>query len=218
MLRVLPEASPPSARIQARLRREARLVEQCRERHARPLAARQQAVRLLHVPRHRAAPVARGVPGALEEIDARHGRKADEIVHREDERPLHQPVQHQPVLRRIDVGHPAVLALEGHAGRSDDAVQVLERRERHALGRHDRRSLELDDVLLELGGQAVRAPVDRLARLLHPLRHVRRQVRRLRILRAGRRRGERTRGEAGPVRPVRARKVRREAGVRRAAF
>jgi hypothetical protein len=87
---------------------------------------------LLDIARHRTAPVARGVAGTLEEVDARYRREADEIVHREDEGPLHQPVQHQPVLRRVDVRHATVLTLEDRAGGRDDTVQVLEGRERHA--------------------------------------------------------------------------------------
>ena len=43
--------------------------------------------------------------------------------------PLDQAVDHQPVLIRIDVRPPGVIALEKQAVRRDDAVQILQRRE-----------------------------------------------------------------------------------------
>ena len=54
------------------------------------------------------------------------------------ERLSHQPVDHQPVLRRIDVRHAVVMALEMQPARRDRAFQRLQRRARRAGAGRDR--------------------------------------------------------------------------------
>ena len=156
------------------------LVEQRGQRHAGPFAARQHPVRVLHGRHRDVAPLHAGIGAAFDEVDARHRREADDVVHREDARIGHQAVDHQPVLVRIDLGHAGVVALEVQAGRRDDAEQVLQRRERdrrlrrareagafaaahvgleprrHAVGRREDRRAERAGPLRDVGGQVLR--------------------------------------------------------------
>jgi hypothetical protein len=65
---------------------------------------------------------------AFDEVNARNGREAPQLVHRELERPLDQPVEKELMLSGIDSGHAGVMALEMQRRRRDDAVQIPERR------------------------------------------------------------------------------------------
>ncbi len=110
-------------------------VEHHLERHAGELAAREHAVGVLAGRHCDVAPFHAGVGAALDEVEARHRRQPHDLVHGEDLRGLQQAlvgaVDHQPVLRRIDVPPALVMALEVQPARRDDAEQRLQRRERH---------------------------------------------------------------------------------------
>ncbi len=81
------------------------LLEQHRQRHASPLATTHAAVR----PRHGRGPGIRPVADAFEKADPRHERKPPQLVHREHQRPIHHPLDHQGVLVRVDVGDAVVV-------------------------------------------------------------------------------------------------------------
>ncbi len=94
-----------------------------------------------------------------------------------------QPVDHQPVLVRVDVGHARVMPLEVQARGRDDAEEVLQRRERdrglrrarepgafapadvrlelrrHAVGRGQHRRAERAAPLGDIGGQVLREAI-----------------------------------------------------------
>ena len=100
-----------------------------------------------------------------------------QILHREDQRTIDQAVQHQPVLRRIDRGNAAMMALVEQSVRRDDAVELLQRRR---LGRGNillqRLRDVLDDALLERRRRAIELAARRIARRLHPLGNVGRKI------------------------------------------
>ncbi len=70
-------------------------------------------------------------------------------------------VDHQFVLRRIDVGPPGMMAFEEQSVRRDDAVQVLQRRKAHGRFRARRQpgNVAPDDGGFGIGGPAI-GPVD----------------------------------------------------------
>ena len=72
----------------------------------------------LHVGLHRIlVEQRRAVAAAFDEVDARHHRIAREGIEREDQRLLHQAMDHQAVLVRVDVGKPGARRPR-NAGRS----------------------------------------------------------------------------------------------------
>ena len=154
---------------------DAGLLEQDRERHAGPVAARDEAVnaagRLL---RRFGVVVAGAVARALEELDARHERIARERVHAEDQRPLDETVDQHLMLIGIDIGYAVVMALEVQRARRDDAFEassgVREPPVPVVPGCRADGSLHAGLVRRAL---AVRA--QRHARRLHPRRHLRRR-------------------------------------------
>ena len=87
-----------------------------------------QAVRPLRIGRGLLAPLAAAVAGTLDEVNARHGRQTANVVHGEDQRLVDETVHHQPVLRGIDRGDAAMMALVEQSIRRDDAVEILQRR------------------------------------------------------------------------------------------
>ena len=106
-----------------RLLLDADLFQQRGEPDAGPFRAADHAVGELQRIDLRGAPLHAAVGRAFDEMDARHRRKAHDVVHRQQQRTLDQAVDHQPVLVRIDVRPPGVIALEEQAVRRDDAVQ-----------------------------------------------------------------------------------------------
>src|SRR5258708_3095449 len=65
---------------------------------------------------------------ALDEMSAGYGRQALEIVHGETQRTIHQAVDCEAMLRRIDVGQVGgVLLHEVEPGRRDDSGIILQR-------------------------------------------------------------------------------------------
>src|SRR6266702_3718609 len=86
-------------------------------------------------------------------------------------------MEHQPMLRRIDGGNAAMMALVEQTVRRDDAVEILQRRPprgRKVLLQIFRNIL--DDILLERRWRSVGLASHGIARRLHPLRDVGRQV------------------------------------------
>ena len=72
------------------------------------------------------------VAGAFDEGDARLHRIARQRLEREHQRPLHQAVDHQPMLVGIDVRNAGMAALEMQPGRRDHAFEQMQRRARGA--------------------------------------------------------------------------------------
>jgi hypothetical protein len=108
------------------------------------------------------------VAGALEKMDARDHRIAEQRVHREDQGTLHHPVDQQAMLVRVDLRHAAMTALEMQAARRDGALERLERSADGAAARGARlRAHEgPSDLALELRRSAVRS--ESAARRFHP--------------------------------------------------
>ena len=78
-----------------------------------------------------AAPLHAGIRRALQEMDAVDARQPLDVLERKDQRLVDEPMQHEPVVVRIDLGDAAMVALEAQAIRRDDAVEFVQRRERH---------------------------------------------------------------------------------------
>ena len=91
-----------------------------------------------------------GVAGTFDKVDSGFRWKAADVFHREDQRPVHQSMQHQPMLLRIDRGNAAMMALVEQSVRRDDAIEILQRRpsRRGNVLRQFLRDV-LDNVLLE---------------------------------------------------------------------
>ena len=147
------------------------------------------------------APFHAGVGAALDEVDARHRRKARDVVHRENARVGDQAVNHQPMLVGIDGGYARMMALEMQARRGDDAEQILQGRESDRRLRRpgEPGALAATDVCLVLRRHAVGFGEDRRAERRLPLGNIRGQVARqiLRLHGARRpRRGRRRRARA----------------------
>ena len=108
---------------------EADLFQQRRQLDAGPFRAADHAVGELQRIELRRAPFHAAIRRALDEVDARHRRKALDVLHGQQQRPVDEAVDHQPVLLRIDRGAAAVVALEEQAVGGDDAGLILQRRE-----------------------------------------------------------------------------------------
>lgn len=67
---------------------------------------------LLHGCRQPFAPVGQRVAGAFHEVEALHRWIPNQVIHREDERIIHQTVDGQSVLVRIDTRYTIVMAFE----------------------------------------------------------------------------------------------------------
>jgi len=65
---------------------------------------------------------------ALQEMNPGHGRQALEIVHAETQRTIHQAVDREAMLLRIDLGEVGgVLLHEVEVGRRDDSPIIVKR-------------------------------------------------------------------------------------------
>ena len=71
------------------------------------------------------------VAGTFDEMAARHGGKAQQRLHVQQQRPFDEAMHHQPVLRRIDRRHAGMVAFEEQAIRRGAAEQALQGREGH---------------------------------------------------------------------------------------
>ncbi len=163
---------------EGRLRVDPDLVEQRRERHAGPLAASDHAVRVLHRGHGDLRPLHAGVGAAFDEVDARHRRKAHQVIEREQPRIFHHAVDHQPVLVRIDVGHAGVMTLEVQTRGRDDAEEVLQRRERdrRMRGAREPGAFAATDVRFVFRGHTVRRRENRRTERAVRLGNVRRKI------------------------------------------
>jgi hypothetical protein len=138
------------------------------------------------------------VARTFQKINVRLGRKADNVVHRENERPLDKTVEQQPMLIRIDRRHPGMMPLEMQTIRRDDPMQVLPWRHRRGGSSGRRRSTRpADDVFLERRRLPIRGTEKRRPLFLHPCGHVRWQIV---VGGAGRCRGESGRSSAASKR------------------
>ena len=70
-----------------------------------------------------------GIGRAFEKIDLIDPRQPLELVECEDERLFDKAMQHQPVVRRIDLCDAAVMTLKAEPVGGDDSVQLVQRRE-----------------------------------------------------------------------------------------
>ena len=145
---------------------DAAVVEQPFQRHARELAAGEHAVRVLHRRHCDVAPFHTRVRTAFDEVHARNRRHTHQVVHRVDLGLFDQTVDHETVLRRVDVPPALVVALKVQAARRDDAEEALQWREAHACSadaREARRFAALQ-VFFVLRRQAVSARCHWLAK------------------------------------------------------
>ena len=134
---------------------DADFFQQRRQSYAGPFGATDHAVAELQRVHLRGAPVHAAIGRAFDEMDARYRWKAKDVLHGEQQRPLDEPVNHQLVLRRIDVGPARMVALEEQSIGRDDAVQFLQRRKAH---RRFRAGGEPGDVAPDDGGFGIRRP------------------------------------------------------------
>src|SRR5262249_15539880 len=129
--RVAPFGENP---VRARVDRS--LLEQQAQRDTSPLAARHEPVGLADGEvRRRRLVQALAVPGALEEVDARDHRIAQQSIDGEDQRALHQAMDQQAMPAGIDLRYAAVVTLEVQAAGRDHAVERLEWRTRRSTAR-----------------------------------------------------------------------------------
>ncbi len=73
------------------------------QRHTGPLGTAEETVAILDCGQRGEARLAHVVAGALEEIDSRDRRQSPNLLHREHQRLLHQSMDQQRVLGRIDI-------------------------------------------------------------------------------------------------------------------
>jgi hypothetical protein len=77
----------------------------------------------------RPAPFHARIRRAFEEIGPVLPREAHDVFHREHQRRVHQPVDHQPVLPRVDLGDAGMVAFETQPVGRDDPLHLVQRRE-----------------------------------------------------------------------------------------
>ena len=145
----------------ARLLLDPDLFQQRRQPHAGPFRAADHAVGELQGIELRGAPLHAAIGAAFDEMDARDLRKAHDVLHRQQQRPLDEAVDHQAMFCRIDIRASGMMALEEQAVRRDDAVQVLQRREADGgfFAGGEPGNVAPDHAGLEIGGPAI-GPVD----------------------------------------------------------
>ena len=100
----------------------------------------------------------RAVAGTLDEVDARDQRITRQRRKIERQRPPHEAMNHQPMLRRRNVRHAAVIALEVKRVRRNHSLEKLQRRARgSAAGRPRHRPDESLNARLVRRSLAVQA-------------------------------------------------------------
>src|SRR5690606_32630647 len=77
------------------------------------------------------------IPRAFNEMRARDLRESLDVVERESKRTIHESVDHQAMLGRIDDGDARVMPLEVQVTRRDRSGEILQWRERAANGLAD---------------------------------------------------------------------------------
>ena len=143
-----------------RLRLDAGFRQHGRQRNAGPLAAAEQSMRVLDRQFGFGRAPVLGVAGTFEKVDARHRRKAGQILHGEDDRPLDHAVDNEPVFKRVDRRNPGMVALVMQPVRGNDSAKVLKRgqAERRQPRRRRRQALAITthDIGFELGRSPIR--------------------------------------------------------------
>ena len=175
MLRVSAAASAPSRDHPFRAGLQARLLQDQFQADPGPFGATQQADEIGR--RLAIGLLVDRIAGAFEEMDARLRGKTPDVIPGEDQRLVDKAMEHQPVLRRINRGNPAVMAFVEQSVRRDDAVEILQRRPpgRGDILRQIFRNV-LDDPLLERRWRAVELLSHGSAGRFHPFRNIRREV------------------------------------------
>ena len=107
----------------------ARILQQPSKGNTSPLRGRHHAVGELAGIELSTPPFHAGIGGAFGEVEMALGRHAPDVVHGEHQLVFHHAVDHQPVLRRVDLGDAAMVTLEMQTVRRDEAVEIVERRE-----------------------------------------------------------------------------------------
>jgi hypothetical protein len=118
-----------------------------------------------------AAPFHAGIGRAFEEVDVIAAREAHQVLHGEDQRLVHQAVDHQPVLGRVHVCNAGMVTLETQPVRGNDAVKVMQRREVHRRHRIGRQPFHVaaHHLLLVFGRGAIGASINAVAQVLVPV-------------------------------------------------
>ena len=83
-------------------------------------------MRILHRGHRHVAPFHPSIRTALDKVNARHGRQAHEIVHREDLCLPHQTINHEPVLLGINIPPALMVALKVQTIGRDDPKERLQ--------------------------------------------------------------------------------------------
>ena len=116
-----------------RIRLEADLVQERRELDARPLRAADHSMVELEGIELGGSPLHAAIGGAFDEMNSRYRWESLDIFHREQEGSLHQTVDQEPVLGRIDQRQASVITLEKQPVGRDDSGLMLQWREGDAL-------------------------------------------------------------------------------------
>ena len=95
-------------------------------------------MRVLNGRNSHVTPLHTGISAALDEMHARYGRQAHQVVHGVDLGIFYQTVDHETVLVGIDVVPALMMAFEMQTAGGDDAEHPLERRKRNAGSRRTR--------------------------------------------------------------------------------
>ena len=89
---------------------------------------------VLHRRHRNIAPLQPGVRATLNEMYTGHGWQAQQVIHGKNLWLFDQTIDHQAVLRRINIDPPLMMALEVQTARRNNAEQSLQGRERHRRG------------------------------------------------------------------------------------
>ena len=105
---------------------------------------------VLHRGHSHIAPLHAGVGTALNEMDARDRRHAQQIVHGVDARLAHHAIDHESMASRINIVPTLVMTLKVQAVGRDHAKQALKRAKRHRGCRHTREAWALAALQMTL--------------------------------------------------------------------
>ena len=159
------------------IRLQSGFVQQDLERHTGVHDVVDHAVRELTAVELRAPPLHTGIRRAFEKMDLVHPRHALDVFHGEDKRLVDEPVDHQPVVGRVDLGNAAMMALEAKSGRRDNSVEPMQRREVHRRFRRGRQPSDVapDHILFELRWSAIGPRLNPVAKISVPVLNFRDQ-------------------------------------------
>ena len=188
------------------------LLEQNPQRHAGMHHAMDHAVGELRPVELGAAPLHAGIGGTFAEIHPVDARHPLDVVEREDERPIDQAMQHEPVVGGIELGDAGMVTLEAQSVGCDHAVERVQRGEADRALRTGREPLHVAAYHARLVRRrlAVLAHRDPVAEETRPIGNIRRLIGGV-ALAGSRRRSERARAAC---RDGRAQKPRREVARR----